>query len=321
MTDSQQSIFQKFYSEQPFNDRYQKDKSNAVEVIIPIIHTNELWKTNLLSIYREIPVKRLLIADGGCVDNSLEIAKEFPRVTIFDHTNYISLGYSLRKLIEEVETDWFVYLHSDVFLPNGWFDTMFLHKDQYSWYESRQRNTILVDYERNYDKVSRPYSGGQLGATHILQQAVETIDDDYLYRNEDIIIADLVQHQGYTYGRVMDTHLYHQNMHKPSKWQRDIVNVHIELDLGEDEEIRAMTMQVKGIIKYMQPPTTHLATIIRYTSRLYRLDQLNQKKFYIWIEETNPAWLPYIKKAERRQHIKRKIKRVVDTISKFFRLS
>ena len=56
-----ESIFQRYYRPVPLVDRFARDPSDAVDVIIPIIHTNELWDTNLRSIYREVPVKRLLL--------------------------------------------------------------------------------------------------------------------------------------------------------------------------------------------------------------------------------------------------------------------
>ena len=117
--------FRAIIGAEPFADRFATDSARAVDVIIPIVHTNELWRSNLISIYREIPVNRLLIGDGGCIDDSLEVARQFPRVEVLDHRNFTSLGYSIRHLIEAVETEWFVYLHSDVFLPPGWFETMF----------------------------------------------------------------------------------------------------------------------------------------------------------------------------------------------------
>jgi len=86
------SIFQEYFSDQAFIDRFQNDNSNAVDVIIPVYHTNELWRANLISIYREVPVRRLLISDGGVIDNSLDVIKEFPRVEVFNHRNYKSLG-------------------------------------------------------------------------------------------------------------------------------------------------------------------------------------------------------------------------------------
>ena len=57
------SIFQEYYSKQEFVDKYIQDPTDAIDVIIPVYHTNELWRANLISIFREIPVKRLLISD------------------------------------------------------------------------------------------------------------------------------------------------------------------------------------------------------------------------------------------------------------------
>ena len=76
--DEEASIFSRYFGAEPFADRFATDSARAVDVIIPIVHTNELWRSNLTSIYREIPVNRLLIGDGGCIDDSLEIARRFP---------------------------------------------------------------------------------------------------------------------------------------------------------------------------------------------------------------------------------------------------
>src|SRR5688500_9369738 len=99
-----ESIFQRYYKTETLVDRFARDASRAIDVIIPVIHTTELWHNNLISIYREIPVNRLWISDGGCKDDSIAIAQKFPRVTVLDHRAYKSLGYCLRKLIEVVET-------------------------------------------------------------------------------------------------------------------------------------------------------------------------------------------------------------------------
>src|SRR5678815_1931748 len=103
-----ESIFQRYYRSETFEDRFARDPSGAIDVIIPVIHTNELWEKNLISIYRDVPVNRVLISDGGCKDNSLDIAKRFPRVTVLDHRHTKSLGYCLRLLIEAVATEWFI---------------------------------------------------------------------------------------------------------------------------------------------------------------------------------------------------------------------
>ena len=97
MSSRDSSIFRTYYTPQAFSDRYARDPQSAVDVVIPVLHTNELWETNLVSIYREIPVHRLLISDGGCVDDSIEIARKFPRTVVLDHRAVASLGYCIRS--------------------------------------------------------------------------------------------------------------------------------------------------------------------------------------------------------------------------------
>lgn len=89
-------IIGEMFTERPFFDRYVEEGGEGVEVIIPLIHSNELFRNNLFNYYREIPIKRLLISDGGCIDNSIEILKEFPRVEVFDHKDIFSQGYCIR---------------------------------------------------------------------------------------------------------------------------------------------------------------------------------------------------------------------------------
>ena len=62
-----------------------------IEVVIPVIHTNELWRANLNSVYREIPVRQLCISDGGCKDDSIKIARSFPRVEVLDQRWMVSI--------------------------------------------------------------------------------------------------------------------------------------------------------------------------------------------------------------------------------------
>jgi hypothetical protein len=240
-------------------------------------------------------VNRLLIGDGGCIDGSIAIALEFPRVEVFDHSQFLSLGYSLRKLIEAVETEWFVYLHSDVFLPEGWFEAMKQGQDQYDWYECPQHITVMVDYPGDYS-ASRPYSGSQMGRKAAFDQIVTQVEDDYLYRNEDIIWAALIEQAGFLYGHVFDTFHFHQVMNKRSRWLRKIEGVSLHLALGRDEEVRAAMMQVKGIIKYMQPSRQALARfgVMDNANRLMELGELTWSDFEQWVADTNPGWLPYL---------------------------
>jgi hypothetical protein len=290
------SIFRKYYSEQAFEDRYLADRENAVDVIIPIIHANELWENNLLSFYREIPINRLLIGDGGCCDGSIEIVKQYPRVVILDHKHFTSLGYSIRKLIEAVETEWFVYLHSDVYLPEDWFAAMKTHKNEYDWFGCPQQLTVMVEYP-NVDKLGdqeRPYAGSQMGRKTAFLAGLNKIEDDYVYRQEDFVFADIIKKAGFKEGKIHNTFHYHQVMHKPSQWGREIKKVIVDVDWSNEEKIRASTMLIKGCIKYLDPSPLYSSWVICEYIKL--LDFKCPQRFDLigYVKAVNPKWLAFI---------------------------
>ncbi|MGM4906773.1 glycosyltransferase family 2 protein [Tardiphaga sp. 866_E4_N2_1] len=293
------SVFARYFEPEPFADRFLTHGSEAVDVIVPIIHTNELWRKNLISIYREIPVNRLILGDGGSTDGSIDLAREFPRVEVLDHREFTSLGFSLRRLIEAVETDWFVYLHSDVYLPPDWFETMCKHRGEYDWFECSQRITLMADYMLEVAEGARAFSGSQMGKKSAFAAVVPLIDDDYLYRNEDIILAGLVTRAGHRYGRVTDTFHFHQVMHKPSRWRRPVKRVDIHLDVARDEDIRANDTYVRGIVKYLDPDQTTQDVVdsMRYPiGRLANLNAIDAGELRDWVKKTNSKWLPHLGK-------------------------
>jgi len=315
------SIFHEYYAPKPFIDRYSDDPKDAVDVIIPVIHVNELWKENLSSFYREIPINRLLIGDGGCIDDTITIAKKFPRVEIFDHRSFTSLGFSIRKLIESVETKWFIYLHSDVYLPEGWYNIMIKHQGEFDWFQCRQRMTALIEldvYDES-DYLRRAYSGSQMGRKEAFEKVLPQIDDDYLYRNEDIILAHLIEKAGYKYGHASDAFHYHQTMYKPSKWKRQIAKIEFQVETSPEEELRTNMMNVKGIIKYMQPSPLALEAVRFGSNRLIELNQMTWRDFYQWVEETNPSWLPLITKEVKKKKFKEFVQRIIQRIAKIIK--
>lgn len=290
-----ESIFKEYYSDTPFIDRFTHDPRDAVDVIIPIIHANELWEANLKSYYREIPINRLLIGDGGCIDDSIKTIKKFPRVKISNHKKYSSLGYSIRKLIEEVETEWFIYPHSDVYLPPGWFEKMKAHQPEYDWFGCPMKMTLMVEYP-NTDKVNgkeRPYAGSQMGRKEVFMTHLSKIDDDYVYRQEDFVFAQVVEEGGGKVGAINDTFHYHQLIKKPSPWERKIVSVNVKVETSREEKIRNSISQVKGIIKYLKPSRHFSLWATNEIVSLLEIKAINLSELRGWIKKTNPKWLHY----------------------------
>ncbi len=311
--DEAPSIFSEYYKTPRLVDRYETDRSRAIDVVIPIIHTNEFWRSNLLSIYREIPVNRLLLGDGGCIDDSIDVAKEFPRVEVLNHREFTSLGFSIRHLIESTDTEWFVYLHSDVYLPSGWFEAMSAHRGEFDWFECNQRITVLADYLFDSTQVHRSYSGSQMGRRAAFATVTPQIDDDYLYRNEDIIFQSIVEREGFRYGKVAETFHYHQVMHKPSRWQRAIKRVNVEAEIARDEDIRSNLTYAQGIIKYLAPSDTSpdIVDSVRTAGvRLAELGEMNEEQLLEWARKTNPEWAAHLLQLKRAARYGRRADRI-----------
>jgi len=73
------------------------------------------------SIYRNIPVNRLLVIDGGSTDGTLELLRRYPNVKVIDDKNGTRAS-ARQKGIDAVRTDWHVHVDSDVILCEHWFE-------------------------------------------------------------------------------------------------------------------------------------------------------------------------------------------------------
>ena len=294
------SIFRKFYSENEFIDRKISNKENGIDIIVPIINTNELFKVNLISWYRTIPINKLIIGFGGGTDNSLEIIKNFPRVVIvrqdkeYSEHLYGSQGKCIADLISLVETDWFIYLHSDVYIPDGWYDTMKKYQNRYDWFESNRDNVILVKYKNNIDNAVRAYSGAQMGRKKAFKNICPIIEDGYLQNNEDIIFQELILKEGYKYGRVLETKYYHQIMNKGEK-EPKYKSIIIEKETSNDWKRKIYTVQAKGIIKYCKPKKHLIRAVNISLNILNKQGELNINEFLNWVNGNNKIWLKYIR--------------------------
>ena len=101
-TKEKESIFNKYFNKpEKLSDRKIVNNEEGVDVIIPLLNTNELFERNLFNFYESIPIERLIIGDGGCTDNSIQIATKFPRVEIIKQHGYNSQGYAIKEFNRE----------------------------------------------------------------------------------------------------------------------------------------------------------------------------------------------------------------------------
>jgi hypothetical protein len=313
------SVFKNYYEPFAFFDRYKEDSNRGVTVIIPVLHVNELWKANLLSIFREIPVERLLIGNAGMLDEDLEILNDFPRVEVKDHTSFNTLGYSIRKLIEEVPTEWFVYLHSDVYIPEGWFNKMYQYSSQYDWYGCRMQQTILYEFDNDY--LDRPYAGSQFGRTALFSSLVSSIDDDYVYRQEDFVFSELCSSVGGREGKVDEVFHYHQSMPKThTGFGPSPTKVIFATTTSDQELIRIWESQAKGIVKYLKPNSTFVVHDAGYGFWILLSRKIMTKsEIKSWVINTDPEWLSPVLSALRGEIIKHRVNQMLTFLKKLSR--
>lgn len=286
------------YSEQPFFDRFLESNFNdaPVDVIVPLLHSTDLWRENLKSYYREIPISRLLIGNAGAIDGSPEVALEFPRVEIHDHTHLKTLGASIADLIGRVKTENFIYLQSDVLLPEGWLSAMkrgLLHSD---WVGCPMEIVVLLNYPLDYSG-KRPLAGSQMGRTAAFTGVQFKIDDDFVYRNEDFVFASFVRENGYSVGSVHDTFHFHQVMRRVTPGEAfNVRSVDINFERDPAEELRVHQSQAFGLIKYCSPSDPQATLQLREAVNYGLLrSAFTLKEIVQFAEVSNPSWLDEIR--------------------------
>lgn len=100
-----------------------------VDVVVLTKDSERILERCFDSIFRNVPVNRLIIVDGYSTDSTLKIVKKYQE----KHGNVVLImdkgtrGSARLKGIREVGTEWFAFVDSDVVLCDNWFDKASLH--------------------------------------------------------------------------------------------------------------------------------------------------------------------------------------------------
>jgi len=103
-----------------------------VDVVILTKNSQQTLEKCLTSIYRNIPVRKLIVVDGYSTDKTLDILqafnKKYKNIRIIQDNGTRSTAR--QKGIENVETDWFMFVDSDVVLCENWFKKAIKYMDK-----------------------------------------------------------------------------------------------------------------------------------------------------------------------------------------------
>lgn len=177
----------------------------SVDVVVITKNSERILRECLASVYENVPVHRLIIVDGYSTDATLSIVKEFNEkygnvVLIMDRGTRAT---ARQKGIEEVKTDWFMFVDSDVILCDKWFKMAegFIKEDVGAiwgieiWSVLKNAKTLKL-FERVTMKIFE-----KKGGTHDLlvrRKAVEGIRiPPHLHTYEDAYIKSWICKKGY----------------------------------------------------------------------------------------------------------------------------
>ena len=94
-----------------------------VDVVIITKNSENMLNECLKSVYKNVPVNRLIVVDGYSTDKTLEIVREFQK----KHGNILLIpdrgnrATARQKGINQVKTEWFMFVDSDAVLCKDWF--------------------------------------------------------------------------------------------------------------------------------------------------------------------------------------------------------
>jgi len=95
-----------------------------IDVIVLTKNSEQKLESCLKSIYKNVPVDRIIVVDGYSTDNTLEILHRFDG----KYHNIILIqdkgtrGRARQIGIKEAKTEWLMFVDSDVVLCNDWFN-------------------------------------------------------------------------------------------------------------------------------------------------------------------------------------------------------
>ncbi len=105
---------------------------DSVDVVLLTMNSEKALEKCLVSIYRNVPVNRLIAVDGYSVDGTLDILRKFNdqyhNVTVIPDRG--TRATARQKGIENVETEWFIFVDADVVLCKNWYRKAVKHIDR-----------------------------------------------------------------------------------------------------------------------------------------------------------------------------------------------
>ncbi|MEL7669193.1 glycosyltransferase family 2 protein [Methanobacterium sp.] len=183
-----------------------------IDVVMCTKNSETILDKCLKSIFEEIPVCHLIVLDGFSTDKTLDIIESYKnKFNIKIIKTEAALGKSREIGIKNVDTEWFVFIDSDVILRQGWFRGIisYISDCEVGAIESNfiHHNPTTIPKFTTFEKVvdqRRVDTRGYTIATLIKTRSVEGILIPFdLMIYEDEFIKKWVEKKGYKWKKVV----------------------------------------------------------------------------------------------------------------------
>jgi glycosyltransferase involved in cell wall biosynthesis len=126
--------------------------NGIVDVIIRTRNSAEMLRECLDSIFSEIPVRKVIIVDGGSTDDTIKIASQYRDVEVYVKPE-LNLGQATQFAFNVAKADWVAVIDSDMILKKGWFEEMSKHMDKADAIEGCRIEYYRLKRQQNLTKV------------------------------------------------------------------------------------------------------------------------------------------------------------------------
>jgi glycosyltransferase involved in cell wall biosynthesis len=194
----------------------QRNDSN-IDVIMLTKNSERVLRRCLGSVYENLPVGNLIVVDGKSTDSTLRILQEFQEcygnlVVLHDNGTRAS---ARQKAIGYVQSDWFMFVDSDVVLCDGWFaKARKLMNDGVGAIWGIEIWSVLrgTKFLSLFERITLKVFHGR-GGTHDLLVRTKAVEDMaipyHLHTYEDSYIRSWIIKKGYKVIPVYDPYCLH----------------------------------------------------------------------------------------------------------------
>lgn len=278
-------------------------KITEVDLFCPIFAVNwQYFEDNIASWIRELPIRKAFV---GCPNPDLkeyqkikECIEQYENFEFYDQRQYKTAGICFAELMKKVETEWFVYVHSDAFLTRFSFLVLKAEAELNRKVGIIESERIQYPYENPkpypnlypaYHYFPRAFSGYQLIRKKAIEKFINKIEDDYISNNEDIYFQNACENAGYRYIKSMAMH-----EHRTSSLNLIRTPTH---QILPEKERRYLTydMNLKALVKYCTPSQITLETWMNAFTTAY-IENGFVLSYFIenFVRKYNPIWEKYI---------------------------